>query len=145
MTFGFVLPGHMPLFCCDANFLAFVDFASFTKPSFSRVQHQQYFINGLFNVFASASSFITICLKITVTFLLSGFDFLAFFILIVDSLHVYNIGFLADDELSPSCIRRTVVFIVLKCVSVFVSCKQNRCLFAFSSPVFYFCHVFCFL
>ncbi len=72
--------------------MAFLVFASFTKPRFSHVQHQQYFINCLFNIFASASSFITIgsdvvflhslrCLKITVTFVLSGLHFLAFFIL----------------------------------------------------------------
>lgn len=100
--------------------MAFLVFASFTKPRFSHVQHQQYFINCLFNIFVSASSFITIgsdvvflhslrCLKITVTFVLSGLHFLAFFNLNVDSLLVYNIGFLAGDELSPSCIRRTVV------------------------------------
>ncbi len=101
-------------FSCNTNFVTLLIFASFTKPRFSHVQHQQYFINSLFNIFASASSFITIGSGVvlrSVTFVLSG---LHFFILSVDE-HWFSGRRRAQPIVySAYC----SVFIVLKCVCV---------------------------
>ncbi len=92
-------------FSCNTNFVTLLIFASFTKPRISHVQHQQYFINSLFNIFASASSFITIGSDVVLRSQLRSYYLAS----TSSSWALMNIGFLAGDELSPSCIQRTVV------------------------------------